>query len=373
MLKAIIVDNEKPAIDILKILLERTGMVSVSESFATAADALSRFQSLSPDVAFLDIELPEIKGLELAEKLLAINEDVEIIFVTAYDQYALEAFGVNALDYLLKPLSFEAVARTVSRLARRKRLPSAQGHDLLYGRIYCLGKLSVYGPAGEHPAKWRTSKAEELFAFMLHNLEREIPKWKICEALWPECDIEKVDVYLHTTLYKMKKVLTAAKIEYDIKFINGCYRMSLPQTFIDVIEFDSIASSNINIEEAAIDKCERALSLYKGDYLEDNDYLWSLSKKEEYSKAYFRLATSVAKYYMRRNDYSAAEKILQNILERFPLSEAAHELFLKLYFAKKDRAAFVTHYNTVKELFKTELGIEPSSSLQALYSSILCS
>lgn len=63
MIKAIIVDNEKPAIDILKILLEKTGQVSVVGSFMKAADAYANYQSLNPDVAFLDIEMPETTGV----------------------------------------------------------------------------------------------------------------------------------------------------------------------------------------------------------------------------------------------------------------------------------------------------------------------
>lgn len=373
MLKAIIADNEEPAVNVLTIMLEKTRQIDVVKSFTNAADALSWFQYSKPDVAFLDIEMPEIKGLELAEKILAIHEDVEIIFVTAYDQYALDAFRVNALDYLLKPLSFEDISRTVSRLVKRKGAEATANRKFSNGCVYCFGRLTVYGSSNDQPVKWRTSKTEELFAYMLQNTGKEVPKWKICEALWPECDMEKVDVYLHTTLYKMKKVLSAAGIEYDIKFINGCYWMNLPQIFVDTAEFDSIASSAVCAGEDTVDKFEGALSLYKGAYLEDNDYLWSLLKKEEYSNKYYKLAASVVKYYMKRNDYASAEKILQNFLEKSPLNEAAHEMLLKMYFIKKDRVAFALHYNIVEKLFKTELGIKPGNTIQALYNSMLCS
>jgi len=372
MLKAIIVDNERPSVDILKILLEKTGQVNVIETFLSAVDALPALKFLSPDVAFLDIEMPEINGLELAEKILAMNGDVEIIFVTAYDQYALGAFRVNALDYLLKPLSLKDVEQTVARLIKRKGISPASPNKLLSsGRIYCFGKLSVYGAACDQVVKWRTSKSEELFAYMLQNLEKEVPKWKICEALWPECNTEKIDIHLHTTIYKMKKVLNSANIKFDFKFINGCYWMSLCDIYIDVSEFDSIADSDNVITENTVEKYEKAFSLYKSDYMEENGYLWSLSVREEYFKKYCKLATSLVNYYIKRNDYSAAERILRSILAKSPLDESSHEMLLKLYFIKKDRVAFVTHYNVVKELFKAELGIAPSNSMQALYKSIL--
>lgn len=375
MLKAIIVDNERPAVNILKILLERTGQVHVAGGFLSAADALSELAFLKPDAAFLDIEMPEINGLELAEKLLAIDGDMEIIFVTAYDQYALEAFRVNALNYLLKPLSFEAVEQAVARLVKRKGFsapPASPNKPANSGRIYCFGKLTVYGAASEQPVKWRTSKAEELFAYMLQHLETEVSKWEICEALWPECGAEKIDMHLHTTIYKMKKVLISANIQFDFKFINGCYWMSLSDVYTDVAELDSLDCSNIIVTEDAVEKYEKILSLYKGDYLEGDDYIWSLARREEYARKYCKLAFSLVNYHVKRNHYAAAERILQDILKKTPLEESAHEMLLKLYFIKRDRAAFVTHYNAVKELFRAELGIPPSKSMQALYRNMVC-
>lgn len=369
-LKAIIVDNEEPAINILKILLEKTGQVEVADSFLNAADALARLKKIKPDVAFLDIEMPEVNGLGLAENMLEADSNIEIIFVTAYNQYALPAFRVNALDYLLKPLSFEDIEQTVARLAKRKGLRGSECKAEGTGRIYCFGKFSVYGPASEKPIKWRTSKAEELFAYMLQNLEKEVPKWRICEALWPEYDLEKVDIQLHTTIYKMKKGLSSAGIPFELSFINRCYWLSLPDIYIDTVEFDACGSSPEPIREDIVGTCVKALLLYRGDYLEDNGYLWALPLKTTYEQKYYKLAFSLARYYMMRNDPAAAEKILQKILEKSPLNEAAHEMLLKCYFIQKEQSAFISHYQSLRELFRTELGIEPGKPIQALYNSM---
>lgn len=371
MLKAIIIDNEKPAIDILKILLEKTGQVSVVGSFMNAADAYSNYQSLNPDVAFLDIEMPVTTGLGLAEKIMSAGSDMEIIFVTAYDQYALEAFSVNALGYLLKPLSYEAVERTVSRLKKRKKLfPPSPDIPADGGHVYCFGSLSVHGADCGQPIKWRTSKAEELFAFMLQNLNEEVSKWKICEALWPYYSPEKVDMYLHTTIYKMKKVLASANIKFNFTFINGRYKLDLPGIYTDTAEFDSVAGAYDVLSEDSIERYEKAFLLYKGDYLEENDYPWSLSKMEEYAKKYSNLASALVKYFVKKSEYSAAEKILHKVLVRFPLDDDFNEMLMKLYLTKKDRVALSTHYNTIKKLYMTELGIEPSNAMQSLYDSI---
>ena len=169
----------------------------------------------------------------------------------------------------------------------------------------------------------------------------------------------------------MKTVLNSAKIQYDIRFSNGSYWMSLDDVYIDIAEFDSIVSSDIVVTEVTIAKYEQALSLCKGGYLEGNAYIWSLPEKELYSKKCCKLATSLINYYMKISDYTTAERILKVILERSPFEESAHEMLLKLYLLKKDRVAFFTYYNSISELFKNELGLELSDSIQALYTDML--
>lgn len=372
MLEAIIIDNEKPAIDILTILLKRTGQMNVVQSFLSAEDALLGAVNLKPDVAFLDIEMPGTNGLDLAEKLLAINSNMDIIFVTAYEQYALKAFRVNALDYLLKPLSFEDVNRTVARVLKTKGTSTDFSEKpLSNGHIHCFGKLAVYSPIDGQHVKWRTSKAEELFAFMLQNLNVEVSKWKICENLWSEYDMDKISIYLHTTIYKMKKVLTAANINFDFKFINGCYKLTLHDITIDTKEFDDIVDSDMNITTNTLEKYEKAFALYKGNFLEENSYLWSLNKMEEYFNKYRSLAASLAEYYINNDEYAEAERILRTILTRSSLDDFCNEMLLNLYLIKKDRVAFITHYNLINELYKTELGIAPSIAMESLYQSML--
>ncbi len=371
MLKAIIIDNEKPAIDILKILLEKTGQVEVVGSYMNAEGALWHIQGLKPDVVFLDIEMPEITGLQLAEKIIISNSRTEIIFVTAYDQYALDAFRVNALDYLLKPLSYEDVRQTIHRINKRKwpsQAVASRSENL--GRIYCFSKLAVYGAGSEQAVKWRTSKAEELFAFMLQNLNEEVSKWRICEALWSDLDINKIDVHLHTTVYKMKMVLSSVHVKYELSFKNGCYKLTLPEAYIDTLEFNAVSAMDYIITSDTVDRYYTAFSLYRGGYLEENGYPWSLLKAGEYLKKYNNMTSVLVKYFIEKSDYNAAEKILREVFQRSPLNDEFNEMLLRLYYIKKDRTALASHYNTIKNLYLTELGIAPSNAMQAIYNNI---
>ena len=105
-------------------------IVAACEDGGSALEAIAAFQ---PDVAFLDIRMPGLSGLEVASSLLASNIKTEVVFVTAYDQYAIDAFERGAVDYLLKPVSRERLAGTVGRV--RERLARG-GQDL--GQLQAL-------------------------------------------------------------------------------------------------------------------------------------------------------------------------------------------------------------------------------------------
>lgn len=367
MFNAIIVDDEKPALDVLKRLLEKTGQICVVGSFMSPAKALVEMQILRPDVVFLDIEMPEMSGLQLAEKIIEAGNNIEIVFVTAYDKYALEAFRVNAIDYILKPFSPDDIAQAITRLKRVRPLSVIYQPPSDEGRIYCFGRLSVYGAGCREAVKWRTSKTEELFAFMLQNLNSEVVKWKITQAIWPECESEKqLNTNLHTTVYKVKKTLLSANIKFDFTFINGRYKMELPDVYIDTAEFEAITNTEIALSAASIERYKKALGLYKGNYLEENGYFWSQSKAEEYFKRYRSLVSEFTKYYATKTDYANAEEILQKALTKAPLDDDLNEMLLKLFFMKKDTASLITNYNKIKDLYQSELGIAPNTTMQEL-------
>lgn len=109
-LKCIIVDDEPLAADLLKSYASETPFLELSGTYNSAIDALAAVQDV--DIIFLDINMPKINGLEFS-KTLPLT--VKVIFTTAYDQYAIEGFKVNALDYLLKPISYSDFLQAANR------------------------------------------------------------------------------------------------------------------------------------------------------------------------------------------------------------------------------------------------------------------
>ena len=115
MIHAYIVDDERLAIERLTRMLLHTGRVRVMGSSTDPEKALVELRSLQLDVLFLDIQMPGLTGFGLLERL---ESDVPVIFTTAYDEYALHAFTVNSIDYLLKPIDAERLDRALDKLSR---------------------------------------------------------------------------------------------------------------------------------------------------------------------------------------------------------------------------------------------------------------
>lgn len=114
--RVLIVDDEAPAREELKYLLRAYPDLSVAAEAADGIAALEAYRASKPEVVFLDIQIPGIQGIDLAATLSQMSEPPLIVFVTAFDSYAVRAFELNALDYLLKPIAEERFAATVARI-----------------------------------------------------------------------------------------------------------------------------------------------------------------------------------------------------------------------------------------------------------------
>jgi len=118
-LRTVLVDDEQLARDELGFLLGQVGGIEVIAQAGNGVEALSTIDRLQPDLVFLDVQMPGLTGFEVARRLLDTRASSHIIFVTAYDQHAIEAFEVNAVDYLLKPVEQTRLQVAIDRARRR--------------------------------------------------------------------------------------------------------------------------------------------------------------------------------------------------------------------------------------------------------------
>lgn len=120
MLNCIIVEDEFPAREELKYFISKHKGLNLEKEFDNPVDALKYFQEAKTDIVFLDINMPELDGMSLGKILTKLNPNIKIIFITAYRDYAAEAFEIKAFDYLLKPYSEKRITEVLNNLTMIK-------------------------------------------------------------------------------------------------------------------------------------------------------------------------------------------------------------------------------------------------------------
>ena len=123
-LKALIVDDEYPAREELRLHLSQYDTIEIVGEAATVEEAITLISGISYDLVFLDINFPVSNGIDLGKRILALSNDIQIIYVTAFEKYALDAFGVNAVDYILKPIDPSDFDRAIQKVLKYQDLKS---------------------------------------------------------------------------------------------------------------------------------------------------------------------------------------------------------------------------------------------------------
>lgn len=160
MIRALIVDDEKPARDEMRYLLSRHEDVSVLGEAGSVDEALALVDVQMPDLVFLDIQMSDKNGFHLVERLRERERAPAIVFVTAYDEFAVQAFEISATDYLLKPVEEERLAESLDRV-RRQLVQSPASQEELLRIVRQLGS----GPQSprERPPRLSVRKGDRYF------------------------------------------------------------------------------------------------------------------------------------------------------------------------------------------------------------------
>lgn len=347
-MRVIIIDDEKIAITVLSEMLKSYKNLEVVGTFTDPDDAYHQLIYLNPDVIFLDIELKNENGIKFAEKYLTLRPDVEIIFVTAYSEYAIEAFELNAVDYLLKPIREKRLENAISRLYD---LPTFHAKEQKQNHIKSFGSFELIHD--DEPIKWRTQKAKELFIYLWVHQGQFITKEKLIDILYPERDYSKSQSIFYTLIYQLRKTLSDIDIKDVIQLQNGNYRLNFDfdsdcKTLLSTIEDDPISEATI----------QHILDYYEGAFLESESYDWAHALQ---TKINTKVVSSLSQYLEQNMNTEHINPLLERVInllcEIDPYNEKIHENSL-LYFnnTKQAQKAYEKHENFIKRL-KDDIGI----------------
>lgn len=272
MIRIAAVDDEIHVLERFERMVLEVNELELCGLFETGEQLLTYLKEHSLDAVFLDIEMPGVNGLQLSEQILDLNENIDIVFVTAFNQYAVDAFELHALDYIMKPITEERLAKTVSRLLKTKR--TVGGAEKPF--IQCFGDFEMF-LNGEALA-WKNSKAKEIFAFLVHKNGVPVNWEKIADAVWPDYTSEKAQTNFHATTYLLRKKLAEAGISKILESGRGNYRVVIDQVNCDLYQLEEIIKSN-QIKR----KEDRSLleQLDLRGYMEGNGYSWAQPKAAE--------------------------------------------------------------------------------------------
>ena len=308
-MKAVIVDDEYYALEGLRMELEDIGGIEVAGMYEEGQKMLAEIGGLNPDILFLDIEMPKMNGFELLERLLETGAAPDIVFVTAYSHYAVKAFEVNAIDYIVKPVTRARLLKTLARIK-----PETMQVKKQKIKIYCFRHFSILAEGKEINSGWRTRKAEELIAYLLCEKGKLVAKEKIAEALWPELDGEKSVSNLYLAYYYIKKQENSKGVKIPIESTRGKMRIRLEAVDCDLISFDRLveASSNINSPNR-ITLMEKAVELYQGTLMEDEYYSWVADLQQQYEIVHTELLKELINYYEKEPDIGKLKRYKQRL------------------------------------------------------------
>lgn len=362
MLKAILVDDEILALNLLEAMLIGTGEVEVIGKFLNSVEGLEYVKTLQPDVLFLDMEMPNLNGIKIAEQLTEIDSQVEIVFVTAYDQYALEAFAVQAFDYILKPIEMNRLRKTVQRLQKRRNplLPSSNSSALLKAKFF--GSFLLIDQRNE-AIKWRTKKVKELCALLIHQSE-PVHREKIIEELWPDRLLDKATEMLHISVYHLRKELKTRGFHESIKYVDERYSL-LMTLDSDVLEVEKI----LNQPHATAIDVKNLLSLYKNHYLMEEDYYWSIDKRSQLVKKVIQFLEKFIATINFETD-SLLKEAIEKLIEMDPLEESYTIELVQFHINQGSYRAALEAYNSYKSIIWEQLGIMPKEKLEQLIKTI---
>jgi two-component system LytT family response regulator len=375
-MRAIIVDDEHWNNVFLNKILVEAG-VEVSGCFTDPFEALSRVEKLQPDVIFIDIEMPGMSGLELAEKIYSGNNNAEIIFVTAYDHYAIDAFRVNAFDYLLKPLKIEQLKDTIKRVERRLQ-GTRENHDRVNNvdvRISLFGNLAVYVGNHQQPIHWITNKCAETFAYMLlQDKGKEVTKWKLIEALWHEKNAGKAEINLRSTISRLNKTLREYGVGIAMISTNYGYKLDLSgaEVTIDAVQIKQFALDSFEIDTNNVKRIEDALYDCDSIFLEQFSGIWCEPYRDQYRQYFVLLAKRLLTYYDSVSyDPLKSMRLVELLISLNPYEDSFQAKALRHIARFKGKKYLFEHYNNYVTTLKNEIGAEPSVTLKDLYHELI--
>lgn len=252
-MRAICVDDEPLVLQLVVSLCQELPQLSEVRGFGSAGEALAYLEQQTVDLALLDVDMPDMNGIELAMRIKQHQPDTAILFLTGYAQYALDAFSVHASGYLLKPLDREKLAAEVA-YALKGRPIKAVGH--IAAKTFGEFDLFVNGKAVSFPR----AKAKELLAYLIDRQGGSVTRPAVFAALWEDAPYDRSrQKYLDVIIRSLRDTLAGCGAGALLSIEKGALRIRP-----ELLDCDLYRFINGDVD---------AINAYRGEYM--NAYSWA--------------------------------------------------------------------------------------------------
>lgn len=331
-MKVVIIDDEKLAIDLLEHYLVDVKGVKLVASYQDPRAFMREMELLDFEVLFLDVQMPGIQGIELVKELKKKRPEIIVVFVTAYKDYAFDAYQVSGYDYIAKPISKKRLIQSINNI--KKLLGQEEEKEDIY-YIQTLNEFIISKDKEILALKYRTRKVKELLAYLIHRYPESTNRDRLLLDVWGDYTHSRNFSELHSTVYRLR-LLGKEWFDRDIvEVVSGMYRLRL-DIVRDIDEFEDILGS-ARVGEVAL---EKLFTIYKGEYLASDNYDWATKRRLEFH----RQVTLLVHRFVERNidkkpsgkEEVTMDKALNFLLEQDIYNESYVDLLIK-YCRARDK------------------------------------
>lgn len=232
--------------------------------------------------------------------------------------------------------------------------------------VYCLGGLEIRCRDGSL-LRLNSSKSTELLVYLLLNKGKPVSKWSIMEDVFRGMPPKNAEVYLNTTVYKLRKALAPSGMKTAVISADESYWIDLKKFSVDFLDFEKQVGILSSINEFNLENALKTEKLYAGDLFGDKSYNWSLLEKERLLELYWNFAKELAVYLLERNNLTMSLRILKKLSKKNELDEDINCLLMKIYTEKRDKVSLIRQYERHIYMLQKELKVPPSSMTTVLY------
>ena len=231
-MEILVVDDEQLALDNVMSAIKKLNLDVNAAGFKKASEALEYAYSHKVDIAFLDIEMRSVSGIELARDLKKLHPSINLIFTTGYSEYTADAMDMHASGYILKPITAEKIQKEIDDL--RYKVGTAESKRKF--RVVTFGNFAVYD--GETPIKFKYRKSLEVIAYLVDRKGTFASNGELIAALWEDdSDYEGRISYLNNIRADIKNTLTDLGYEDVVIRQRGHLAIDVNQVSCDYYEY----------------------------------------------------------------------------------------------------------------------------------------